>query len=221
MRSVRPLAFLCAFFLAAASIQPSFSQSSKSGPIKLPVKETVHALSTLDYLQTAYFTEKHESVLYLEFAKQADKEGYGQVASMFRAVARAEQIHAATKETLIRQLSAIPDAASEPLIVGTTRENLEYAKASETYESDMMYEGAIAQAQKEKNSAAEQAFRFGKAAEPGHVAMFEQALDNLDGYKGANIEFLVCPQCGMTARALGGPACPTCSISRDMFEKVR
>jgi rubrerythrin len=224
MRLSRPFVLVFAFFVIATLSQPSFSQgynSAKPAPVKNSAETVQQASSTLENLQTAYFTESYESKLYTEFATKADKEGYGQIASMFRAVARAEQIHAATKEALITKLGGTYKTSTEPLTVGTTKENLEFAKASETYESDVMYAGAIEQAQKDNNRAAEQAFRYGKAAEPGHLAMFKQVLESLDGYRGDNIEFLVCPLCGTTVRTLHGPACPTCSTPRDKFEKVR
>ena len=51
--------------------------------------------STLDNLQAAFNGESNANARYLAFAKKADEEGYGQVASLFRAAARAEEIHAA------------------------------------------------------------------------------------------------------------------------------
>ena len=42
---------------------------------------------TLANLQSAYNGESNAHVKYLEFAKQADVEGYGKVASLFRAAA--------------------------------------------------------------------------------------------------------------------------------------
>lgn len=224
MRPMRSVVLFCALLIAASFTLPSFSQhptslKSDSKVIHKPVSE--QKASTLDHLQTAFFTESYESQLYLEFAKKADQEGYGQIASMFRAVARAEQIHAAAKESLIQQLGGAPEKSSEPMDVGTTRENLEFALASETYESGEMYSDAEETARKEKQPDAERAFRLSKAAEPGHVAMFHQALNNLEGYKGENIDFYVCPQCGSTARTQKGAACLADATPRNRFENIR
>ena len=41
--------------------------------------------ATLDNLQAAYNGESNASAKYAAFAKKADEEGYGQVASLFRA----------------------------------------------------------------------------------------------------------------------------------------
>ena len=50
---------------------------------------------TLENLQTAFNGESNANARYLAFATKADQEGYGGVASLFRAAARAEEIHAA------------------------------------------------------------------------------------------------------------------------------
>ena len=49
---------------------------------------------TLDNLQAAYNGESNPHARYLEFSKQADKEGFPSVATLFRAAARAEEVHA-------------------------------------------------------------------------------------------------------------------------------
>src|SRR3974390_2910976 len=83
--------------------------------------------TTLENMQAAYNGESNAHARYLAFAKQADSEGYGQVASLFRAAARAENIHATNHAAVIQVLGAVPQARVEDPIVKSTSENLEAA----------------------------------------------------------------------------------------------
>ena len=65
---------------------------------------------TLQNLQAAYNGESNAHARYLAFAEQADREGYPQVAVLFRAAARAEEIHLTNHAAVIRQLGATPKA---------------------------------------------------------------------------------------------------------------
>src|SRR5512140_22677 len=95
--------------------------------------------STLGNLQTAFNGESNARARYLAFAVQADQEGHGPVASLFRAAARAEQIHAANHAAVIKKLGAEPVANIETPVVKSTRENLAAAIEGEVYERDVMY----------------------------------------------------------------------------------
>jgi rubrerythrin len=101
---------------------------------------------TLENLQAAYNGESNAHAKYTLFAKKADAEGYCQVASLFRAAARAEQIHAQNHARVIRKLGAEPVATIEAHPVKSTRENLQTAIAGETYERDTMYPAFIQEA---------------------------------------------------------------------------
>jgi rubrerythrin len=65
---------------------------------------------TLANLQSAYNGESNAHAKYLEFAKQADSEGYGKVASLFRAAAAAEQIHLTCEAAVIKEAGTTPQA---------------------------------------------------------------------------------------------------------------
>ena len=59
---------------------------------------------TLENLQAAFDGESNARNKYLAFAKKAGEEGYGEVASLFRAAAKAEEIHANNHAVVIRKL---------------------------------------------------------------------------------------------------------------------
>src|ERR1039457_3146055 len=81
--------------------------------------------TTLENMQAAYNGESNAHSRYLAFAKQADVEGYGEVAMRFRAAARAEEIHASNHAAIIRSLGAVPQARLEAPDVKPTRDNLQ------------------------------------------------------------------------------------------------
>lgn len=98
-----------------------------------------NSANTLDNLQAAFNGERNANARYLAFAQKADEEGYGEVASMFRAAAKDEEIHANNHAAVIRQLGAEPVAHLEHARVRSTDENLKAAIEGEKYERDVMY----------------------------------------------------------------------------------
>jgi rubrerythrin len=106
--------------------------SSDSAAIK-------ESTSALDNLQTAFNGESNANTRYLAFAKKADEEGFGEVASLFRAAAKNKEIHARNHSDVIRKMGATPALNLEPIEVKSTHENLKTAIADEKYERDIMY----------------------------------------------------------------------------------
>ncbi len=77
------------------------------GVLALPLGAAA-ATSTLDNIQTAFNGESNARARYLAFAERADQEGYGEVASLFRAAAKAEEIHAASHAVVIKKMGGTP-----------------------------------------------------------------------------------------------------------------
>ena len=75
-------------------------------------------------LETAFNGESNAHARYLAFAEKADQEGYFQIASLFRAAARAEEIHARNHEVEIKKLGGTAQAKIEKPDVKSTKENL-------------------------------------------------------------------------------------------------
>ncbi len=175
--------------------------------------------ATLANLQTAYNGESNAHVRYLEFAKKADTEGFAGVASLFRAAARAEEVHAHNHAAVIRKLGAEPVAKIERAHIRSTRENLMTAIEGETYERDVMYPEFIRVAQQEKNAAAIRTFNFALEAETEHARLYADALAGLNAKK-PKTKYLVCPDCGYTTEQLFGARCPVCNNPKEKFEIV-
>ncbi len=175
--------------------------------------------STLANLQAAYHGESNAHAKYLAFAAKADQEGYGCAASLFRAAARAEKIHADNHAAVIRKQGATPQCTIETVVVKSTAENLKVAIEGETYERDIMYPEFIKIAQQENNSAAIRTFNYALEAETEHARLYADALATLNTKK-PKTTYMVCAICGYTAETLEGARCPVCNNPKEKFEVI-
>ena len=82
---------------------------------------------TVQNLLAAFEGESNAHAKYTAFAVKADEEGLHGAASLFRAAARAEQIHAGNHARVIGQLGARAEAEIHPIEVKSTLENLKAA----------------------------------------------------------------------------------------------
>lgn len=177
--------------------------------------------TTLDNLQAAYNGESNAHMRYLAFAEKADQEGYGEVASLFRAAAKAEEVHAANHSVVIKKLGGTPQAKIETPVVKSTEENLQAAIKGESYERDTMYPEFVKQARAEANRDAVQTFNYAKTAEAGHARLYSQALNDLPRLKGSKSKnYFVCTICGYTTAQMDFSKCPSCFSHKDKYEKV-
>lgn len=186
------------------------------------IAATAHAApKTLVNMQAAFNGESNAHVRYLAFAKQADKEGYAEVASLFRAAARAEEVHASNHAAVIHRLGGNPVAKIEAPAVKSTRENLQAAIKGETYERDTMYPEFLKQARLDRNTEAVKSLNRAKTAEAEHAKLYAAALSNLDRSKGSVARaYYVCPVCGFTVPVVDFQKCPSCFTPKEKFERV-
>ena len=156
-------------------------------------------------LKEAFAGESQANRKYLAFAQKADKEGYPQVARLFRAAAAAETVHA---HSHLRTLKG----------VGVTADNLKEAIAGETHEFKTMYPAMIEDAKAEDHKAALRSFEYANAVEKVHAGLYQKALDNLDNQEVT--EIYVCNVCGYTCEGEAPDECPVCKAKKQAFFKV-
>lgn len=161
---------------------------------------------TTENLKEAFAGESQANRRYLAYAKQADKEGFAQVAKLFRAVAAAETVHA---HNHLRILGEIRETAK----------NLDDARAGENYESVSMYPEMVAVAEEEGEKKALTSFKWAWDVEKEHEILFQQALENL-GKEAQDLEIWVCPVCGSTHVGVRPERCPVCGAPGERFEKI-
>jgi len=172
---------------------------------------------TVQNLQAAFEGESNASTRYTAFAEKAKAEGYLRVATLFRAAARAEQVHAASHARVITRLGATPQARIATPKVGSTAENLAEAKKGEEYERDVMYPEFIREAQAAGEDGAVRTFRQAMEAEAVHATLYGDALAHLEAQRAAAI-FFVCPVCGEVTDDPTLERCPLCNAPREKFE---
>ncbi|CAN5619813.1 rubrerythrin family protein [soil metagenome] len=175
---------------------------------------------TLENLQTAYNGESNANVKYLAFAKKADEEGYTKVASLFRAAARAEEIHKTNHADVITKMGGTPKAEIKAAEVKTTAENLKGSIEGETYERDKMYTDFLAEARTANNKDAVRTFNLAKTAEAEHAKLYTEALANLSDWKGGKLTFFVCSTCGFTTKDATIEKCPVDFTPKEKFESI-
>jgi rubrerythrin len=175
---------------------------------------------TLENLQAAFNGESNARARYLAFAVKADQDGYAQVASLFRAGARAEEIHAANHAAVIKQMGGVPMAKIETAAVKSTRENLVAAIAGESYERDVMYPDFINVAKAEKNTAALRTFDYAIKTEAQHAKLYTAALKDIEQFK-TKTTYYVCSVCGYTTESLNFLKCLVCGEPKEKYEAVR
>ena len=176
---------------------------------------------TLDNLQAAYNGESNARARYLAFAEKADQEQFGEVASLFRAAAKAEETHANHHAAVIKKMGSAPQANIETPVVKSTKENLEAAIKGESYERDTMYPEFLKQARADGNKDAIETFNFAKTAESEHAKLYTAALNDLSKLRGSKAKtYYVCTVCGYTTPTLDFSKCPSCFSHKDKYEKV-
>lgn len=157
------------------------------------------------HLRDAFAGESQANRKYLAFAEKAEKDGYPQVAKLFRAAGAAETVHA---HAHLRALGEI----------ATTEENLKVAVEGETHEFKQMYPQMIADAREEGNKTAERSFVYANEVEQIHAKLYQNALDNLDSLE--ETDYHVCSVCGMTVENEPPDNCPVCGAPASAFFKV-
>jgi len=175
---------------------------------------------TLDNLQAAFNGESNAHARYLAFADKAQQEGYEQVASLFRAAARAEEVHAANHATVIRKLGAAPSAKIEGPDVKSTRENLLAAIKGEIYERDVMYPEFLKVARAEHQTDAIRSFTYARIAEAEHATLYTAGERNLESMKSGGVTYYVCTVCGYTTTKLDFEKCPACFNPKEKYVAV-
>ena len=156
-------------------------------------------------LKEAFAGESQANRRYLAFAEKADRDGYPQVARLFRAAAEAETVHALNH---LRALKAIQ----------ATAENLKEAVAGEVAEFQQMYPRMIADSQAEGHKDAERTFTFANEVEKVHAALFKKALETME--KKELVEIFVCSVCGYTVEGEAPDNCPICNAVKKLFRRI-
>lgn len=160
---------------------------------------------TSNNLRTAYAGESKAIVRNRLFAEIADKEGYTQIARLFRAVSEAEIVHAKNALDLLGE-------------VKSTEENLQFAFESENRAKNDHYLAFIREAEEEGETKSSLTLSRARDVEERHAYLYKGALDSL--IKEELYDYYVCQVCGYVAEREAPDSCPICMATKDFFEKA-
>lgn len=202
------------------SLYTGYSRVGADGKAGEPNPVAGSNSKTMENLLAAYNGESNARARYIAFAAKADAEGYAKAASLFRAAARAEEIHASNHAAVINELGGTPKADIKTIEVKNTAENLDAAVKGEVYERDTMYPEFLKQARADNLNKAVRTFDLAKSAEAEHARLYSEARADLASWKAPSNGFYVCPVCGFTTSDPGLENCPSCFTPREKFELV-
>jgi len=163
--------------------------------------------NTKENLEVAFSGESGAYQKYAAFAKQAQKDGFTNIAKLFKTTAEAEKIHA---EGHLKAMDKI----------GSTLENLEAAIGGETYEYEDMYPPMYEQAVAE-NHKAKKMFGYALEAEKVHAELYKKALAAVkEGKDIEEIGIYLCPLCGYIELGMPTENCPVCGVKPSTFIQI-
>jgi rubrerythrin len=163
---------------------------------------------TEENLSNALSGESQASRKYIAFAEKAERDGYRQIAKLFRAASESENVHAQNDLLIMKE-------------IGSTEENLKKAIKGETYEYTEMYVDFIDQAEKDGRIDALKVFQDSKETEEYHASYYKEALEKIIQKEDLSPrEYYICKTCGYTAEYEAPDECPICGTKKKGFKKV-
>ena len=160
---------------------------------------------TRKFLEDAFAGESMAHMKYLIFAEQAEKEGFPNIAKLFRAIAYAEFVHAKNHFIALGNL-------------GKTPENLQAGIDGETYEVEEMYPVFKKAAEFQGEKDAVRTTHYALEAEKIHAELYKAAKEKAESGEDIEIKKIyICPVCGYTAVDEAPEYCPVCGAPREKF----
>ncbi|MCX6803205.1 MAG: rubrerythrin family protein [Candidatus Diapherotrites archaeon] len=184
---------------------------------------------TLKNLHKAFIGESQARNRYSMFAKQAMKDNYFELESVFLETAEQEREHATQLSKMINQLAAKAGKKPAPLMVeaegaamfGSTLDNLKWSIAGETHEFTQMYPDFAKQAVKDNLPDIAKRFASIGVAEKHHKERYEKIQKAIvDGtlLKKEKPVIWFCRKCGYMHIGLTPPdKCPSCDHLKEYF----
>jgi rubrerythrin len=163
--------------------------------------------TTEENLKEAFAGESQAYQKYSAFAKKAEKDGFANIAKLFRTTAEAERVHA---EGHLKALD----------MIASTADNLQAAIDGETYEFTEMYPPMVELAQADKHRA-KTMFKFAVDAEEVHAEIYKKALEAVKNGTDMDVtDFYLCPVCGYIELGSAPEKCPVCGAKQKVFVQV-
>lgn len=187
-----------------------------------PLKGT----KTAENLMKAFAGESQARNRYTYYAKIAEKEGFRQIADIFRETAENEREHAKLfYKHLVGEMNGdmVTIEAAYPVALDTTTaKNLESAAAGENEEWTVLYPQFAETAEKEGFPEAARTFKLVSLVEKRHEERYRKLLQNVKENKVFRKDQKVmwkCRECGHVLEGVQPPEnCPVCGHAREYYD---
>ena len=190
--------------------------------IKLPIMTSIKGTQTELNLLKSFAGESQARMRYTFYAKQAKKEGYEQIAAIFRETADQEMTHAKRMFKYLEGGMVEITAAYPAGMIGTTAENLKAAAEGENEEWTDLYPHFAEVAEAEGFKEIATMYRMIAKAEAEHEERYLKLLARVEnGTVFAREEAIEwqCRHCGYVFTGKKPPKnCPTCLHPQAYFE---
>jgi rubrerythrin len=186
------------------------------------MEKSIKGSKTEKNLLKAFAGESQAKNRYEFFAKQAVKEGYEQIASIFLKTALEEQSHAKRFFKYLEGGMVEITAAYPAGKIGSTAENLKAAAEGENEEWTALYPEFAEVAKEEGFNEVSSAFKLISKVEAEHEKRYLKLLKNIEEgsvfVKKEKVRW-VCRKCGYVHEGEKAPdACPACMHPKSYFE---
>lgn len=162
---------------------------------------------TSENLKAAFAGESQAHMRYLIFSEKAEREGYPNIARLFKAISFAEQVHATNHYRELGGINASP-------------QNLRIAIDGETWEVEEMYPAYLAVAQLQQEKGAQRSMGYALEAEKIHAAIYTEAQKATEMGQDLKIgPVYICSVCGHTVEGEAPERCPVCNAKREKYVK--
>lgn len=174
---------------------------------------------TAENLRSAFGGESQAHMRYRIWAEKAEKDGFPNVARLFRATSDAEQVHATYHFKALKDVVGDFSVTSGAVFGYTsTSENLQGAINGEVHEATQMYPAYIAVAEMQNEQEAIRAYKYAIEAEKVHAKLFTKAKEAVDAGKDLEAKTVkLCPVCGYVTIDGDEDKCPLCGAKKDVF----
>ncbi|HOD97642.1 MAG TPA: rubrerythrin family protein [Syntrophales bacterium] len=155
-------------------------------------------------LYEAYVGEAKAALRLKVYADKAEKEGYPQIAKLFRVISFSEEIHGTRALKLLKE-------------VKSTEENLAASFESEQKVAGVAYDEFIKLAEKAGNKAAVLHFSQSRDVEEVHAKLYKEAMTHF--LEARETTYYVCKVCGYVSDGVLPEECPFCGAKKEMFDR--
>lgn len=153
-------------------------------------------------IHQAYTGESKASLRLKVFAEKAEKEGYPQLAKLFRVISFSEELHGKRALRLLKEIKS-------------TEENLAASFESETKVAGVAYDQFIKHAEEVGDKAASLYFSQSRDVEEIHAKLYKEAMDHV--LEERETTYYICDICGYVSDGVSLDECPVCGAKKERF----